>query len=316
MARKRPKPELSPRLRRLRRLRRRIWSSTSLLFKMVIIILLFTGAIFADRIIKSVYSGEMGVKWSRFKGGTVLDRSYPEGTHFLWPWDEFFIYDMREQELKLETVVYSEDGLEITISASIRFRPTPGYLPRLHQDLGPKYVDKVVIPGAISSMRKVFGNFTPEMIYSKDEEGLLKELGETLRADLDTKYFQVTEFLVLELRLPTSIEDAIKDKLTEEQQMLSYRFRLERERDEKKRRVIEAEGIRAFEEISRLSILRWRGIEATEHLADSNNAKIILIGTGEGQLPVILNADAGSTSSTPPTPPTPPTTTLAEQGAQ
>ncbi len=103
----------------------------------------------------------------------------------------------------------------------------------------------------------------------------------------------LTDFLILVLRLPLTVEDAIKAKLTEEQRMLSYRFRLARERDEKQRRIIEAEGVREFEKISGLSMLRWRGIEATETLAASPNSKIILMGTGAGQLPVVLNSDVG-----------------------
>lgn len=259
----------------------------------LLIVALFTCAFFYDRIIHAVYPGQMGVKWSRLGHGTVLDTAYPEGMHLVWPWDEFYIYDMREQEVKQETVIYARDGLAIAVRVSIRFRPTAQYLTRLHQNIGPEYLEKVVMPESVTTLRKVLGNYTPEMIYSKDEEGLLADLGHTLRSDLNSEYFEVIEFLVLELRLPQSIEEAIKSKLTEEQRMLSYRFRLAREKDEKERRVIEAEGLRAFEAISGLSILKWRGIEATEHLATSPNAKIILMGTGDGQLPVILNADVG-----------------------
>jgi regulator of protease activity HflC (stomatin/prohibitin superfamily) len=272
-------------------------------FKALILVVLFTVAIFFDRIAHGVYPGQRGVRWERFGGGTVLDRTYEEGMHLTWPWDEFYIYDIREQHFDQDTLVYARDGLEINVKTSIRFRPKSATLPMLHHEIGPDYKDKVLVPEAVSTLRKVLGNYTPEMIYSRDEEGLLAEIGDTLREDLDARYFEVLAFLVLELRLPTNIEDAIQAKLTEEQKMLSYRFRLDRERDEKQRRQIEAEGLRDFEATSGLSILRWRGIEATENLAKSANAKIILMGTGEGQLPVILNADAGTPPVMSPAPP-------------
>lgn len=274
-----------------RRYRRRAREGGVLALKALVVAALFTFVIFFDRIVFRVLPGERGVKWLAFGGGTVLDRSYGEGLHFVLPWDEFYIYNMRIQELRQETVIYANDGLEIRVLSSIRFRPTQDYLPQLHLDIGPNYVDKVVKPEVVSTLRKVLGNFTPEMIYAKDEAGLLRDLGQTLRGDLNSRYFYVDEFLVTELRLPKTIEEAIKSKLTEEQKMLSYRFRLEKEKDERERRIIEAEGIRAFETISGVPILRWRGIEATEKLAESDNAKIILMGTGDGQLPVILNAD-------------------------
>ena len=66
---------------------------------------------------------------------------------------------------------------------------------------------------------------------------------------------------------------------------------MDRERQEKERRKIESEGIRIFEETSGVDILTWRGIEATENLAKSENAKVVVIGNDSKSLPIILNAD-------------------------
>jgi hypothetical protein len=44
------------------------------------------------------------------------------------------------------------------------------------------------------------------------------------------------------------------------------------------------------------SYLRWRGIEATLQLAQSNNSKIVIVGGGKDGLPIILgNVDAAAT---------------------
>lgn len=263
-------------------------------------------ALFFDRIAHPVYPGQRGVKWIRFSGGTVLDRSYPEGMHFTFPWDRFIVYDVRIQEISLTSTIYAQDGLAIKVTCSVRFRPTASYLPRLHQDLGPDYVDKVVRPEIISSLRKVLGNYDPAEIYAKDEQGLLDELGTTLRDDLNSKYFTVNEFLVTELELPQQLQQAIQRKLTEEQNELAYRFVLKREQQEKQRRIIEAEGLRRFEQISGLSVFTWRGLDVTERLATSTNAKVILMGTGADQLPVILNADSGPPPGPVPPGPVPP----------
>ena len=279
------------------------------LSKLLIILLLFAVTLLFNRIVREILPGERGVLWSRFGGGTQMERSYGEGLLLTWPWDNVYIYDMREQATRLQTVVYAQDGLEITVNVSIRFRLDVPDLPLLHKEIGPDFLEKVIVPETISTLRKVLGNYTPEMIYAKDELGLLDELRRTLEADLDPRFFRVVSLLVLDLRLPAGIEDAIKLKLAEEQSMLSYRFRLEREEDEKVRRITEAEGIQEFEAISGVSILKWRGIEATEKLATSQNAKIVMIGSGEGQLPVILNADvAGAAAPAPaaPAPATPP----------
>ena len=71
-----------------------------------------------------------------------------------------------------------------------------------------------------------------------------------------------------------------------------YKFRVEREAEESKRKQIEADGIAAFQRTVSQGIsesyLRWRGIEATLALAQSPNAKIVVIGSGKDGLPIIL----------------------------
>ena len=85
------------------------------------------------------------------------------------------------------------------------------------------------------------------------------------------------------------LEDAINDKLVAEQSALSYEYRIRSESDEARRREIEARGIRNFELLSGISILRWRGIQATEKLATSTNAKVIIMGGNGKDLPFLLN---------------------------
>jgi len=284
----------------------RLWRHLIWWLKALVIVALFSFAIFFNDIVHEIPSGHRGVLWSRFDGGTNLRHSYDEGLFLTWPWDKVYAYDTREQEWRQQTVVYAQDGLAITVNVSIRFRLDLVNLPYLHQEIGPEYVNKIIAPGTISTLRKVLGNYTPEMIYAKDELGLLDELRRTLLEDLDSRFFHPVEVLVLDLRLPVEIEDAIKLKLTEEQQMLSYRFRLAREEDEKIRRIVEAEGIREFEAISGISMLKWRGLEVTEKFATSPNAKIVMMGSGEHQLPLLLNDAPGVATPGPPSTPTPP----------
>ena len=280
---------------RLRVYGRRLWRRLVWATKVLLLVLLLIVSFFFHDIVHEILPGQRGVLWKRFGGGTQTGESYAEGTLFTWPWDNVYLYDMREQESRQTTVVYAQDGLEITALISVRFRLLSDDLPGLHQEIGPHYIDKVIVSEATSTVRKVLGNYTPEMIYAKDEQGLLTELRATLEQDLNPRFFKLVAILVLDLRLPEGIEVAIQGKLAEEQNMLSYHFRLEREEDETIRRITEAEGIREFEAISGLSILKWRGLEVTEKLAASANAKIVLMGSSEAQLPLLLNADGPTT---------------------
>ena len=37
-----------------------------------------------------------------------------------------------------------------------------------------------------------------------------------------------------------------------------------------------------------LHFLKWKGVEATQEIAKSTNSKVIVIGNGDGDLPIIL----------------------------
>ncbi|MGD9714363.1 MAG: prohibitin family protein, partial [Thermomicrobiales bacterium] len=79
-----------------------------------------------------------------------------------------------------------------------------------------------------------------------------------------------------------------------EQESLAMSFRLQKEKQEAERKRIEAQGIRDFQQIVAQGIsaqlLQWKGIEATEKLAGSQNAKVVVIGNPRNGLPLILGS--------------------------
>jgi regulator of protease activity HflC (stomatin/prohibitin superfamily) len=253
------------------------------------LLLVFAALALSHRVFYRIGTGERGVRWSMFGGGTVLDRDYPEGLRIISPWDRMFIYDVRVQEVTDTVQVLTSNGLPITVKYSVRFRPDLQKLPALHQTYGPGYVETVLKPEIVSALREVLGNFRPETIYSRSEQGLIDEIFQSLASQVTNRYIVVQTVILESLRLTPELENAINQKLVDEQTSLSYEFRLSRERSEAQRKIIEAQGISTFERVSGISILKWRGIEATEALAKSPNSKVIVIGPGATQLPVILN---------------------------
>ncbi len=102
----------------------------------------------------------------------------------------------------------------------------------------------------------------------------------------------VENILLRDIQLPAALKQSIEAKQQAEQESLAMSFRLQKERQEAERKRIEAGGIRDFQQIVAQGIspalLEWKGIEATQKLADSNNAKVVIIGSGKNGLPVIL----------------------------
>ena len=119
---------------------------------------------------------------------------------------------------------------------------------------------------------------------------------------------QLLDTLVLSIELPPAIVAAINRQTEQYYQIQEYKFRVEREAQESKRKQIEANGIAAFQRTVSQGIsdsyLRWRGIEATLALAQSPNAKIVIFGTNKDGLPLILgNVDTPPGSGITPQPP-------------
>jgi regulator of protease activity HflC (stomatin/prohibitin superfamily) len=263
-----------------------------------VLVFLFFFVLFADRIIILVDAGEAAVHFKRFFGGTQLEQVYGEGIHLIFPWDKMTVYNVRVQKIDHDIEVLSSNGLRIFVSASIRFRPYYNNLPLLHQQIGPEYAERIVIPEVVAVIRQIFGQYLPEDIYSS-QKFIIQNTVQNAIFEVSERFVDLDELLITRIVLPDLIIDAIEQKLEKEQVALGYQFRINSEILEAERKRIEAEGIRDFQMIISEGItenyLRFKGIEATENLARSNNAKIVVIGGGRDGLPIILDGtDRGS----------------------
>ena len=241
----------------------------------------------------NINSGERGVLFERFGGGVVTEEpALEEGFHIILPWNDVFVYEVRQQTLDEKLKVLSSNGLDIRLDASVWFAPEPETLGYLHQDKGEAYIDRLIRPSIRSATRAVIGRYTPEQLYASERESIQREILSEANELLDDQFIDVRRVLVRDVTLPQTIKQAIERKLSQEQQSLEYEFRLTKAEKEAKRQKIEAEGKARANRILSASltdkILQEKGIEATKELAKSDNAKTVIMGGGEGGLPVIL----------------------------
>lgn len=256
-----------------------------------LVVLLLIGVLWS-RIFVTIPAGHRGIMFRRFLGGSVLDRTWPEGFHTIPPWDHLTIYETRVMEREIRFSALTKDGLEIFMTISVRFQPFVNELGKLHEQLGPNYFDRVVQPEVQAEFRKLVGDRGAYDLYS-NEGNTLQEATKDAQKELEKKFIRLDELLIKRIELPEIVQQAIAEKHRQEQMMLEYSFRLQREEKEAARKRIEAAGIRDFQKIIAdgisQDVLRWRGIEATLELARSPNAKMIVIGN-DGKLPIILDA--------------------------
>ena len=175
---------------------------------------------------------------------------------------------------------------------TVFYQPYYDDLGYLEVERGINYREKVILPAMKSVAREVISKYLPEEFNTTKREEIQIEIETRLAEKLKDNYIQLNDVLIRNIKLPTTLEQAIERKLQQEQESLEYEFRIEKANKEAERMRIEAEGIRDFQIIVSQSInddlLQWKGIEATTELSHSDNAKIVVIGSGENGLPLIL----------------------------
>lgn len=240
----------------------------------------------------TIDAGNRGVLFKRFGGGLVMDKIYDQGFHVVPPWNKMNIYNVRIQEDYETMETLSRNGLNIKVELSYLYRPIVEKLPQLHDEIGTDYAESILKPELRSATREVIGKYLPEELYSSKRETIQSEIFESTSESILPKHIFLDAVLIREVKLPESLEQAIERKLKEEQASLEYEFRLEREEKEAQRILIEAKAKAEANRVISSSldelVLRDKGISATLELANSQNAKVIVIGSGDEGLPLIL----------------------------
>lgn len=279
------------------------------LIPMLIILFLFIGGvvILYPRIVILVPAGSVGVMYRALDGGVALDEVVPEGVTLIMPWNSVSQYNSRIQVQSLELDVLTSDLLKSKVKLNFQFEVNRLTVPLLHKFVGPNYVKTMVIPEVTSVTREMFGRLSSTQAFTEGINQVVRDIAITAdRVIIDklsppglteVRLVRISAVQLESITFPAEIQKAIEDKLTQAQVSESYIYKLQTAEKEAQRKVLEAKGIKDFQDIVNAGMtenyLRYRGIEASESLAKSENSKIIMFGTSTGGLPLILGGTSG-----------------------
>ncbi len=267
------------------------WDNHTIGISIGLLVFVLVIALFWENIFISIDSGQQGIKWSRF-GGTEISEIYGEGLHIIWPWDKMYLYDTRIQTQSDTLQILTAEGLTIEAQFSYRFYLVKDSIPTLHQTVGVTYAKSFVRPEVEAASMAIIGNFSPEQLYKMSSLVIQSTIKYYLSKQLLQKNIVMDDYLIKKITLPAIVSSSIEKKMIAEQLSYEFDYKIQIEEKEKQRKIIEADGIRQFEELSKIPILKWRGLEVTSEFAKSNNTKIIIMGNGDKDLPLLLNSDA------------------------
>ncbi len=258
----------------------------------IIVILILTIVMLAKSAV-TIDAGHAGVLYETLGDGVDSDKApLGPGFHLILPWNKVIDYETRQQEVPETMSVLSSNGLDIKLDASVLYEPDVINLGRLHNQKGENYLNRVLQPAIRSAARSVVGRYTPEQLYSSKRDAIQEEIFQETEKIVKDQYINLKSILIRDVTLPNTIKEAIERKLRQEQESLEYEFRLVTATKEAEKVRIEAQGKADANRILSASltdkILQDKGIDATLKLAESPNAKIVVVGSGDDGLPLIL----------------------------
>ena len=243
----------------------------------------------AMQLVRVVPAGHVGVI-DLF--GVVRPTTLHSGLRLVNPLARVIQMSVKTQEAKEVMEVPSKEGLTMQLEVSALFHLEPAKAPEVYRTVGTNYLEVLFEPQFRSVARGVTASYEAKALYTSEREHLATLLAEELRELLAPRGIAVEATPLRRIGLPQRLAQAIEEKLSAEQESQRMQFVLQKEQQEAERKRIEGAGIADFQRIVSQGIseqlLRWKGIEATLKIAESQNAKVVVVGSGKDGLPLIL----------------------------
>jgi regulator of protease activity HflC (stomatin/prohibitin superfamily) len=225
--------------------------------------------------------------------GTVSSNTLKAGINPVNPLARVVKLSVQTQEMKEVMDVPSKEGLTVQLEVSILYHLNPEKAADVYKTVGVDYERVILEPQFRSVTRGVTASYEAKALYTSEREALSLQILKEIETATEVRGVTVESAPLRRVGLPPGLTQSIEAKLQAEQESQRMQFVLMKERQEADRKRIEAQGISDFQRIVVQGIsdqlLRWKGIEATEKLAMSQNAKVVIIGAGKDGLPLILD---------------------------
>lgn len=238
-----------------------------------------------------INAGHVGVQ-SLF-GKIQNDVLYP-GLHFINPIVKVKELDIRAQNYTMSGVhdegeksgddairALTKDGLEVMMDVTVLYRVLPESSPKLINEIGSDYQDKIIRPLARTKIRDFCVYYEAVELYSSKRDEFQQRIFKSIEEDLHKRGLVLDELLVRNIALPNTVKQAIEEKIKAEQEAQKMQFVLQKEKQEAERKRVEAQGIADYQKIINTGLtsqqLQYEMIKAYKELSLSQNSKVIVM---------------------------------------
>jgi regulator of protease activity HflC (stomatin/prohibitin superfamily) len=187
--------------------------------------------------------------------------------------------------------VLTADGLEVTIDLSVLYRVVANDAPKLLQQTGNNYEDKIVRPVTRTRIRDNAVYYDAVSLYSTKRDEFQQRIYNSIEKDFKSRRFTIGKFAGKEYYIATKCKTIHRAKNKCRTGCTKNEFVLQKEQQEAERKRIEAQGIADYQRIISESLtdkqLQYESIKAQLEIAKSPNTKIIVM--GKGNMPLIMD---------------------------
>lgn len=175
----------------------------------------------------------------------------------------------------------TKDGLEIVIDVTVLYKVIPSSAPKIYNEIGSDYQDKIIRPIARSRIRDFSVAYEAIELYSSKREEFQLQIFKTIESDFLNRGLTLEQLLIRNITLPSSVKAAIEEKIRAEQESQKMQFVLMKEKQEAERKRVEAQGIADYQRIINTGLtekqLEYELIKAYKELSTSPNSKVIVL---------------------------------------
>jgi len=240
--------------------------------------------------------------------GNIEEKKKLSGIHLKNPFASFVTISLMTSNLPIDINVATKEGLTLNVETNIIYKINQNEAKDIYLKYRYNYENIFIKPLIESKLRNIISFYEAKDLYCENTRNEIKnKMDEQIKNVLRINGFEVSDVLINKIKLPIQLQNSIENKLKTEQENEQMTFIIEREKKqlvfeiekekmEADRKVIEAHGIKLFQDIVSKGIskelIAWKAIEATEKLAKSSNTKIIIIGNKDSNsLPIMMPID-------------------------
>jgi prohibitin 1 len=227
--------------------------------------------------------------------GNVEMQQRQAGLQLVNPFAKLIIMDIQTQEKKENMQVPSKEGLTMAVEISILYRLTPEKASTIYKTVGADYDDVVITPQFRSAVREATVFYEAKGLYTSSRDEITNKIFSDLESMLAERGVILEKVLLRAVTLPSTVSQAIEQKLKAEQESEQMKFVLTKQSQEAERIIIEAKGIAEAQAIINKTLtpqyLQHEAIKAQVAMANGQNHTVVYIPSGDNGIPLVRTID-------------------------